>query len=251
MQKDKFMGNNGSIYDIFILGNIDRVNPYKFYKKVFIGQHIEDLKNHLFYKNPLRAKFVSEDLYIRKAEEDWHEMVSELLSVNVPDFYFKILEVIKKKDQEKIVKRFSFNYGLLFKFFCEAFDKYGFTFSQYSSETYPKDIDLEQMPRFVNMNDNNIDKVGETIYTDGQLKNAIKHRNGIIANFLDKGETWHCFFITYKSLAGRENWNDGQPHYHYISDKFNLSRAKVLEQIEGGSYPQASIHIPYQDLEEI
>ncbi|RYD53439.1 MAG: hypothetical protein EOP52_04715 [Sphingobacteriales bacterium] len=80
------------------------------------------------------------------------------------------------------------------------------------------------MPLLVEARGNYINKVGDTDLTDGQLRQAIDHRKVIVAKFFDNGDQWHCLFFTYESLGGKESWNDGQPHYHYIYDKFGLSR---------------------------
>lgn len=64
-----------------------------------------------------------------------------------------------------------------------------------------------------------------------------------MAKFLDKGDTWHCFFTVYRSLRGEESWQDGQPHFHYISDKWGISRKDAVEQLKGDKYPSTSVHI--------
>ena len=52
--------------------------------------------------------------------------------------------------------------------------------------------------------------------------------------FIDKEDEWHCLFLTYDSIRGKESWNGGQPHYHYISDKFGIPRAEWLRgQLNG------------------
>jgi len=92
-----------------------------------------------------------------------------------------------------------------------------------------------------------VNKVGDTKLTDGQLKQAVEHKSVTISKFFDKGTDWHCLFVTHKSLRGDEkNWKGGQPHYHYISDKFGLSRDKVVSELKSRDYHLNSL--PHIDL---
>lgn len=83
--------------------------------------------------------------------------------------------------------------------------------------------------------------------SDGQLKHAIKFRKVIVAKVLDKGDEWHCFYLTFKSIAGEESWKNGQPHYHYLSDKWGISREELVRQIKSDKYPSTSVHIDLLD----
>ena len=58
----------------------------------------------------------------------------------------------------------------------------------------------------------------------------------------------------YTNLKGKESWKDGQPHFHYISDKFGIPREKVVEQLKSNNYslgclPHIDI-IGYRDKKE-
>lgn len=91
---------------------------------------------------------------------------------------------------------------------------------------------------------------GETKLTEGQLKNVINHRKVTISKFLDKGDLWHCFFITYNSIGGKDKWQDGQPHYHYISDKWGFNRKDAVERLKSTNYPPTSVHITLTDYRQ-
>ena len=92
------------------------------------------------------------------------------------------------------------------------------------------------MPSIVHLTDNKVHKSGETDLTDGQLKQIVEHRKVIISKFIDKGELWHCFFLTFESLKGKEKWKDGKPHYHYISSAFGLTREQVIGELKKKNY---------------
>ena len=74
----------------------------------------------------------------------------------------------------------------------------------------------------------------------------VEHRKVIVSKFLDKGDIWHCFFLTFKSLDGKENYHDGQPHLHYISSAWNIPRQEVKEQLTSKKYSLPSLpHIDF------
>jgi hypothetical protein len=66
--------------------------------------------------------------------------------------------------------------------------------------------------------------LGKRELSEKQLMHRLGIKNYVVAKFLDKGNEWHCFFITYASMSGKETFlGEEQPHYNYVSDKFNLS----------------------------
>ena len=72
---------------------------------------------------------------------------------------------------------------------------------------------------------------------------VIEQRKVIVAKFFDRGSEWHCLFLTFNSLAGKENWKGGQPHLHYISDKYGLTREEAVNRFKSNNYPSTSVHI--------
>ena len=81
------------------------------------------------------------------------------------------------------------------------------------------------------LNDGTIETIGDTDLTNGQVKKMITERKVIIAHFFDRGNDWHCLFTTYNSIGGKENYNNGQPHYHYFSSAFGIKRDEFIESI--------------------
>lgn len=96
--------------------------------------------------------------------------------------------------------------------------------------------------------DGEIQKFGKTELTDGQLKQALEQRSVKIAKILEKDGEWHCFFITYNSIRGKENWRNSKPHFHYISNYFGISKKAVVEQIKSKKYKLGNLpHIALDD----
>jgi hypothetical protein len=125
----------------------------------------------------------------------------------------------------------------------------GYTLSQYSSEFQASDVDKEKMPYAYMLNENGeIQKFGKTELTDRQLKQALEQRSVKIAKIIEKDGEWHCFFITFNSIDGKENWRDGQPHFHYISNFFGIKKEDVIEQIKSKKYKLGNLpHIALTD----
>jgi len=128
-------------------------------------------------------------------------------------------------------------------------EKTGYTLSEYTGEHFPKNVDLSKMPQAYRVKKNGeVEIFGKTELTNGQLRQALEQRKVTIAKFLDKGEEWHCFFLTFNSLKGKETWlGEKQPHYHYISNAFELSREYVVKQIKSKKYNLGSL--PHIKLE--
>ena len=44
-------------------------------------------------------------------------------------------------------------------------------------------------------------------------------------------------------MGGKENWKNGQPHFHYISSGFGIFKDDFIESMRTGNYKSTSIHI--------
>lgn len=131
-----------------------------------------------------------------------------------------------------------------------AWTEFGFSFSSYRADHHHKGLNEDELPQLIHLDGDKVKTSGETKLTEGQLKNVINHRKVTISKFLDKDDTWHCFFITYNSIGGKEKWQGGQPHYHYISDKWGFSRAEAVGRLKSINYPPTSVHIALTDYRE-
>jgi hypothetical protein len=50
-----------------------------------------------------------------------------------------------------------------------------------------------------------------------------------------------------KELPELETWNNGQPHFHYISDKWTTPKDEIIAKLKSKNYPSTSIHIGLND----
>jgi hypothetical protein len=60
------------------------------------------------------------------------------------------------------------------------------------------------LPTLIHLDGDKVKTAGETTLTKEQLKNVVNYRKVTVSKFLDKGDTWYCFFLTYRSLRGEE-----------------------------------------------
>ncbi|MGN7824884.1 hypothetical protein ACTJJB_32470 [Chitinophaga sp. 22536] len=229
-------------------GDVEFINPVDYYSGWQKKKTIALYKALLFHKNPLLAKDISEAFYEKHAEENWKEIHEKILKTDIPPTLLQVLGSKSKKEQEQLMKKTEFDAFQLCAFLFAAHDQHGYTFSNYVTEQLPKNVDPDELPLFIHVKeDGTVEKAGETTMSEGQLRAVVNFRRVVVAKFLDKGNEWHCFFVVYRSLRGEESWRGGQPHFHYISDKWGQSRDEVVAMFKGDRYPTTSVHIPYNE----
>jgi hypothetical protein len=228
--------------------DVERIDPVEYYRTIYIESNKVKSREMLLAKNPPFTIEILEPTIIKSVNKDWEELYQKIMAEKVPDFLFSALRADNKKYQEKFLRGMQFTPDQLTAFYFRAYQEMGYTFSAYSSEHLPNGTVLGDMPTLVHIGADPIAKVGETSMTDGQLKQAVEQRSAIYGKILDKGEEWHCFFTTIESIAGKENWKGGQPHFHYISDKFGVSREEVVKQLKNKDYQLFSL--PHLELLE-
>lgn len=236
---------NGS-YTIFESPDFEYVDPTKHYAESFIVTNTSMMRDIILLKKPhIPSDFIEKYIH-KEVIKDWLKKLKEIEDTPIPENLILLLKSNTKKEQVKLLKDVTITPDQLISFIFRAWTDFGFTFSQYKSEHHHKGLDRTQMPKLVEVKDGKVFKVGKTPLTDGQLKQAVDHRKVIVSKFLDNKESWHCLFLTFDSIKGKETWKNGQPHYHYISDKFGIPRQKVVEQLKSSKYNLGNL--PHIDL---
>lgn len=209
-------------FQAFELGDFEYKKPMEYYKYALT------LMMMFLHKIPkITAEKCSEEYFYRvitpkSISDNWKILLANLN--------------LKKKEQVKLLKEEMLSPKSLLSLYAEA-EKEGYTLSQYTSELLPNGTDEYSLPIAIHKKDDGgIEIIGKSGLTDGQLKEIVENRKCLIAKFLDKGEKWHCLITTYDSLKGKEKWNNNQPHFHYISSNFGISREEVVSQIKSGKY---------------
>lgn len=247
IRRKKIPNDDGNgFYTIYEAPDFEYVDPTKYYAESYIVTNISMMRDIiLLEKPPIPIEFIEKYIH-KEAVKDWFKKLKEIEATQVPENLISILKAETKKEQVKLLKNLSIAPDQLMAFIFKAWTDYGFSFSQYKSVHHHSGFDKTQMPKIVEIKDGKVNKVGNTSLTDGQLKQAVDHRKVIVAKFFDKDSSWHCFFLTFDSLKGKESWKGGQPHYHYISDKFGIPRHKVVEQLKSKNYSLGNL--PHIDL---
>lgn len=222
---------------------IENVEPIS-YLKVFHIQSITPVLIHMIEK---LFGFCPQSWFthIRSvAEEIAEKQIKELKEIVLPSQIYEILERdLYKKEQIKRLKDITISPLLLGAIIIQAGMK-EYKLSNYCFKGKPKKYKEDELPSFIFLKDDgNLDTYGFTSLTEGQLREYVTNSKYILARFLDNGKHWHCFYQTKKGIQGKEcGYLGTQPHIHYISDSFGVSREDFVKALKGGKVP-SKVHI--------
>lgn len=112
-------------------------------------------------------------------------------------------------------------------------------------EVLPNQFNAKQQPAIcVEESDKNIIHIGKTNMTDGEMRAMMQQRKVMQLRIYHKDDIFHCFYFTFRGLAGDESGEFGsQPHYHYVSNKWNYTRENLIDMISKGVLPDSKVHI--------
>ncbi|MDO5447960.1 MAG: hypothetical protein Q4F34_09300, partial [Prevotellaceae bacterium] len=80
--------------------------------------------------------------------------------------------------------------------------------------------------------------------SDGEKRALLEQRKVIQARIYHKDDHWHCFYFTFKGLAGLEGGVMGaKPHFHYLSDKSGIIWEELIKRIKDCDMPASKVHI--------
>lgn len=235
-----------SSYQVFRLDNVEKINPIEYYKNAEIYKRAILYRNVIEIKDPILAQELTNDFYTKQAMWDVENegYCKRVENVEVHENFLKLLETTRKKDQITLLKGMSITPQQLMSFIFKSYKDYNYLYSRYTFENLSKDLYDKKTPKFAAiLNDGTIETIGDTDLTTGQVKKMITERKVIIAHLFDRGNDWHCLFTTYNSIGGKENHNNGQPHYHYFSSAFGITRDDFIESMKNGTYKSTYVHI--------
>jgi hypothetical protein len=225
---------------------VENVNPIEYYKNIELEISIQSIKDILYLKNPSFTSALDDDDFVKMAKKYIPSYYEEAEEIILHQNYITLFSTSKKKDQVKLLKGMCLNSMELIALIFKSYE-YGYTYSKYLFEKLPASSTEKIKPIIARKDENNnILKIGNTNLSDGELKNLIEQRNAIVSHFFERDGLWHCFFVTYNSLSGKENWEGGQPHFHYISSSFEIKKDDFITSMKKGNYLSTSIHIPFQ-----
>ncbi len=233
---------------IFTDDKIEKVNPIEYYENFQLKKSAIGLRDLLYVQNPFLTSLLDDEFFEKQAKIFFGDFFEKFRKTEIPENFIKLLETTKKSEQIKLLKGQSLNPDQLMALIFKSYDEFEMLYSRYLFESLGNGVDKDDLPRLIHIEDDGkVKKIGSTSMSDGQLKNVITQKKTIIAHFFEKDEHWHCLFATYRSFRGEENWKDGQPHFHYISSAFGISKEEFINSMENGKYKSTSVHIDLLD----
>lgn len=175
------------------------------------------------------------------------EMITNKLATTSPNpIVHQILsdKSLSYKDQNKLLKGLTLTGEDLLWMNKEAQDM-GYLLDIYHEEKFPDKFNEKKHPvLFRKKEDGSIEKIGTTDMTDGEMRALLEQRKVIQARVYHKNNIWHCFYFSYKGLAGLESGMMGsKPHYHYLSDKSGITWSDLVMRIKSCDMPASKVHI--------
>lgn len=156
---------------VFQESDCEMVNPIKHYGEgVIVKQMILNgvPKEELRGEKELSEK--SKELF-KNAVDFWVELKKGFQRIKIPENLVELLKTDRKKDQQKLLKGLVLTPEILMSFIFKAYQRFGFTLSQYSKEG----LGTIKMP---------------------------------LAKIIDHGKHWHCFFRMSDDLTEEETSTD-------------------------------------------
>lgn len=218
--------------------------PYDFFRLCFAKNISRVFGEKLKYKCPVTIpKEMVEKFCLGKMDE----MLKELLETSKPNVTIHELltnDTLTKKEQEKLLMDKTFNACDLLWLNKEAQDL-GYLLDVYHEDKYPEKFKEKQRPAcYSQKEDGTIETIGETDMTEGEMRALLEQRKVVQARIYHNGATWHCFYFTFKGLNGLESGMMGsKPHYHYLSDKSEITREGLIDRIKRCDMPSSRVHV--------
>jgi len=173
------------------------------------------------------------------------ENIEKSAALAFPDVIKDILlNEYSKKEQINLFKGISITSEQLGAIFIFANDN-GYKFSNYRFSGTPKKYIGSDLPSFIYLKDGGlVEHYGETLLTDGQMKEIVNTSQFVLARILNNGKHWHCFYQTRRGILGEEPGEYGsKSHIHYISDSFGVTLEDVIKGFKCGVCPHSKVHI--------
>lgn len=180
------------------------------------------------------------------------ELIAEKLNETTPKTEIhKLLtdDSLSYKQQNSLLNNVTLNPTDILWLNWEAQDL-GYLLDIYHEEKFPEKFEEKQKPAvFIQNEDKSIELMGTTNMTDGEMRALLEQRKVVQARIYHKDNHWHCFYFTYKGLAGEEGGVMGsKPHYHYLSDKSGITWEELLRRIKDCNMPSSKVHILIEGL---
>lgn len=190
---------------------------------------------------------ISDKLVMQSALQKTDEIIGQMLANSSPHPDIHKLftdESLSYKDQERLLRGTTLTPTDMLWLNKEA-EEVGYLMDIYHEEKDPQKFNEKKRPMmFHQQEDGTIEKMGTTDMSDGEMRALLEQRKVVQARLYHKGDIWHCFYFTFKGLAGEESGIMGsKPHYHYFSNKSGIAWGDLVKRIKDCDMPTSKVHI--------
>ena len=212
--------------------------------------------NHAYIQAKLRIQVMRlkgesigsiEDFVYQHTLIQTKDLTEKILHSTLPDI--KLQQILahveySKNQQEKLWEGTTLKFSDLL-WFNKFAQETGYLMDVYHIETHPSVYDAKKHPLvFSEKKDGTIETIGETTMSNGEMRGLLHDRKVVQARIYHRESTWHCFYFTFRGLAGEESGKYGKkPHYHYLSDKYGLTWQTLENRIKSCDMPSSNVHI--------
>ena len=218
--------------------------PFDYYRLIYVYNSANLFQDVLKIKCPIS---IPDDVVKRFVLQKTDEMIAQKLSKSSPNPVIHQLlkdDTLSHKKQERLLKDVVLKPDDILWMNKEA-QEMGYLLDIYHEEKYPEKFKEKKHPfLFHQKKDDSVEVIGTTNMSEGEMRALLEQRKVIQARIYHKNNIWHCFYFTYKGLAGEESGLMGsKPHYHYLSDKSGIVWDDLMKRIKDCDMPSSNIHI--------
>lgn len=244
--------DGNGVFNLIHANDFEYVNPEQNFLERFLVVNTDFFWTQAIREIPpfLRDRMTEADKrtimmgVLKRANAESINELDRLNAIQLPSNLLSLFIGLRKKDEQKIFKDFLLTPDVFLSFILKA-GQFGYKYSLYTFNQYPSNINATDIPRFAHRDEENdtLFFTNETNLSKGQVNSLIAQRTTTVVKILDKGPLWHCFFLTFKGVAGKEK--DHPSHMHYLSSAWGLTRDDALAELRRKNYSIPSVHVWY------
>lgn len=223
--------------------------PFDFYIQSHLEITVKQFEAVLAERCPIH---ISEQHIRSFVQDKINNQISEILTNTASSDTIRQLladETLSYKQQNILLKNTTLSSSDIIWLNKYAQDM-GYLLDVYFEEKYPINYNEKNEPYLIyQREDGTIETVGSTEMSDGEMRALLEQRKVVQARIYHKHGHWHCFYFTFKGLAGKESGILGaKPHWHYLSDKSGILWKELINRIKSCDMPTSKVHIVINDI---
>jgi hypothetical protein len=195
----------------------------------------------LFQKESGQRIFSNQTELRALSEKKWMQFKADAVADGIPSWLTSVIDSTSLDEaQRKSLDKTFTQRNLISLITCLKRDQWTHTLETH--ENLPNGTSKEKIPELIHLRDNeNVEVIGETELTAGELKNIVAQRKVMHLHLFQKESTWFVFFFTFSDLKG-EHWSDTS-HVHFTSSKHGSDLAHIREEVKKIRHSIKSLHL--------